>query len=60
MYKDKRTWRNKISEKIRKVIIEDLKSNEDNLTELLLLFASRSNHIIKISQYLKKKLYSYM
>ncbi len=44
----------KISEKIRKVIIEDLKNNEDNLTELLLLFASRSNHIIKISQYLKK------
>ena len=24
------------------------------MTELLLLFASRSNHIIKISQYLKK------
>ncbi len=44
----------KISEKIRKVIIEDLKNNEDNLTELLLLFASRSNHVLKISKYLKK------
>ena len=45
----------KLSEKIRKLIINDLKNNEDVLTELLLLFASRSNHFIKISKYLKKK-----
>tara|TARA_Y100001958_G_C21140977_1_gene479701 strand:+ start:475 stop:1101 length:627 start_codon:yes stop_codon:yes gene_type:complete len=44
-----------LSEKIRKLIIHDLKNNEDNLTELLLLFASRSNHFIKISTYLQKK-----
>ena len=44
----------KISEKIRKIIINDLKNNEDNLTELLLLFASRSNHFKKISDYIKK------
>jgi len=44
----------KLSEKIRKIIIEDLKNNEDNFTELLLLFASRSNHMLKISNYLKK------
>ena len=44
-----------LSEKIRKLIIYDLKNNEDNLTELLLLFASRSNHFIKMSKYLKKK-----
>ena len=49
----------KLSEKIRKLIINDLKNNEDNLTELLLLFASRANHFLKISKYLKK-LYSYM
>ena len=45
----------RLSEKIRKLIIYDLKNNEDNLTELLLLFASRSNHFIKMSKYLKKK-----
>ena len=45
----------KLSEKIRKLIINDLKNNEDNLTELLLLFASRSNHFLKMSKYLKKK-----
>ena len=45
----------RLSEKIRKLIIHDLKNNEDNLTELLLLFASRSNHFLKISKYLKKK-----
>ena len=45
----------KLSEKIRKLIIHDLKNNEDNLTELLLLFASRSNHFLKMSEYLKKK-----
>lgn len=44
----------KLSEKIRKLIINDLKNNEDNLTELLLLFASRANHFLKISKYLKK------
>tara|TARA_B100000963_G_scaffold361443_1_gene396901 strand:+ start:2784 stop:3410 length:627 start_codon:yes stop_codon:yes gene_type:complete len=44
----------KLSEKIRKLIISDLKNNEDNLTELLLLFASRSNHFLKMSKYLKK------
>tara|TARA_B100000963_G_scaffold353865_1_gene369313 strand:+ start:528 stop:1154 length:627 start_codon:yes stop_codon:yes gene_type:complete len=45
----------KLSEKIRKLIIYDLKNNEDNLTELLLLFASRSNHFLKMIKYLKKK-----
>ena len=45
----------KLSEKIRKLIINELKNNEDNLTELLLLFASRSNHFLKMSKYLKKK-----
>lgn len=45
----------RLSEKIRKIIIHDLKNNEDNLTELLLLFASRSNHFLKMSRYLKKK-----
>ena len=45
----------RLSEKIRKLIIYDLNNNEDNLTELLLLFASRSNHFIKMSKYLKKK-----
>ena len=44
----------KLSEKIRKLIINELKNNEDNLTELLLLFASRSNHFLKMSKYLKK------
>ena len=44
----------KVSEKIRKIIINDLKNNEDNLTELLLLFASRSNHFKKIRHYIKK------
>ena len=44
----------KVSEKIRKIIINDLKNNEDNLTELLLLFASRSNHFKKIRDYIKK------
>jgi dTMP kinase len=44
----------KISEKIRKIIINDLKNNEDNLTELLLLFASRSNHFKKIRDHIKK------
>ena len=42
----------KLSEKIRKLIINDLKNNEDNLTELLLLFASRANHFKRISKYL--------
>ncbi len=50
----------KLSEKIRKLIIKDLKNNEDILTELLLLFASRSNHTLKITHFLKKKLYSIM
>ena len=45
-----------LSEKIRKLIIHDLKNNEDNLTELLLLFASRSNHFLKMSKYLKKNI----
>lgn len=44
----------KLSEKIRKLIIKDLKNNEDILTELLLLFASRSNHTLKITHFLKK------
>lgn len=44
----------KLSEKIRKLIIKDLKNNEDILTELLLLFASRSNHTLKINHFLKK------
>ena len=43
-----------ISEKIRKIIINDLKNNEDVLTELLLLFAARANHFKKIKSYLKK------
>ena len=43
-----------LSEKIRKIIINDIKNNEDNLTELLLLFAARSNHFKKIKQYIKK------
>ena len=38
----------KLAEKIRKLIINDLANNEDNLTELLLLFAARSNHFLKI------------
>ncbi len=41
-----------VSEKLRKIIINDLKNNEDNLTELLLLLASRSNHFKKIFKYL--------
>ena len=44
----------KLAEKIRKLIIKDLKNNEDNLTELLLLFAARSNHFLKIQKYLNK------
>ena len=44
----------RLSEKIRKLIINDLKNNEDNLTELLLLFASRSNHFLKMAKFLKK------
>lgn len=43
-----------LSEKIRKIIINDIKNNEDNLTELLLLLAARSNHFKKIKQYIKK------
>ncbi|MEK9732480.1 MAG: dTMP kinase [Pelagibacteraceae bacterium] len=43
-----------LSEKIRKLIINGLKNNEDSLTELLLIFASRSNHFKKIYGYLKK------
>lgn len=43
-----------IAEKIRKLIIYNLKNNEDNLTELLLLLASRSNHFKKILKYLNK------
>ena len=43
-----------LSEKIRKLIINDLKNNEDNFTELLLLFAARSNHFKKIRHYIKK------
>ena len=46
----------KVSEKIRKIIINDLKNNEDNLTELLLLFASRSNHFKKIRLELKLRI----
>jgi len=44
----------KLAEKIRKLIINDLANNEDNLTELLLLFAARSNHFLKIQKYLNK------
>ena len=44
----------KLAEKIRKLIIKDLKNNEDNLTELLLLFAARSNHFLKIKKLIKK------
>ena len=44
----------KISEKIKKIIINDVKNHEDNLTELLLLFASRSNHFKKIRYLIKK------
>ena len=44
----------KLAEKIRKLIINDLVNNEDNLTELLLLFAARSNHFLKIQKYLNK------
>ncbi len=44
----------KLAEKIRKLIIKDLKNNEDNLTELLLLFAARSNHFLKIKKFIKK------
>ena len=44
----------RLAEKIRKLIIKDLKNNEDNLTELLLLFAARSNHFIKIKKFIKK------
>jgi len=44
----------KLAEKIRKLIINDLANNEDNLTELLLLFAARSNHFLKIQEYLNK------
>ena len=49
-----RAWWNKVSRKIRKLIIKDLKNNEDNLTELLLLFAARSNHFLKIKKLIKK------
>ena len=44
----------RLAEKIRKLIIKDLKNNEDNLTELLLLFAARSNHFLKIKKLIKK------
>ena len=44
----------RLAEKIRKLIIKDLKNNEDNLTELLLLFAARSNHFLKIKKHIKK------
>lgn len=44
----------RLAEKIRKLIIKDLKNNEDNLTELLLLFAARSNHFLKIKKFIKK------
>jgi len=43
-----------LAEKIRKLIINDLKNNEDILTELLLLFAARSNHFKKIKLYIDK------
>jgi len=43
-----------IAEKIRKIIIKDLKNNEDNLTELLLLFSARSNHFKKIKKYIDR------
>ena len=43
-----------LAEKIRKLIIKDLKNNEDILTELLLLFAARSNHFKKIKLYIDK------
>ena len=44
----------RLAEKIRKLIIKDLKNNEDNLTELLLLFAARSNHFLKIKKLIKR------
>ena len=44
----------RLAEKIRKLIIKDLKNNEDNLTELLLIFAARSNHFLKIKKLIKK------
>ena len=44
----------RLAEKIRKLIIKDLKNNEDNLTELLLLFSARSNHFLKIKKFIKK------
>lgn len=44
----------RLAEKIRKLIIKGLKNNEDNLTELLLLFAARSNHFLKIKKLIKK------
>ena len=44
----------RLAEKIRKLIIKDLKNNEDNLAELLLLFAARSNHFLKIKKLIKK------
>ena len=44
----------RLAEKLRKLIIKDLKNNEDNLTELLLLFAARSNHFLKIKKFIKK------
>jgi len=44
----------RLAEKIRKLIIKDLKNNEDNLTELLLLFAARSNHFLKIKKFIRK------
>ena len=44
----------RLAEKIRKIIIKDLKNNEDNLTELLLLFAARSNHFLKIKKLIKR------
>jgi len=44
----------RLAEKIRKIIIKDLKNNQDNLTELLLLFAARSNHFLKIKKLIKK------
>ena len=45
----------KLAEKIRKLIIKDLKNNEDNLTELLLLFAARFNNFLKIKKFIKKE-----
>lgn len=43
-----------VAEKLRKIVINDLKNNEDKITELLLILAARADHIKKINYFISK------